>query len=219
MSWVRYYFVFIKCLGCQALLLFWRTLVSYLEILILSIGLAMDAFAVSICKATQMKEDSAYKKTTLAFLFGAFQCVMPIIGAVVGAQFSQNFDEWDHWVIFITLGYLGINMIRASLSDEEEDTTTVDWKEMLALSVATSIDALAVGVTIALLYVDVYFASLTIGVITFFLCLLSGYIQWISHDESLSRTSRNGWWGNINHHWSENIDAAFGVFASLSRLL
>ncbi len=178
MSWVRYYFVFIKCLGCQALLLFWRTLVSYLEILILSFGLAMDAFAVSICKSTQMKEDSAYKKTTLAFLFGAFQCVMPIIGAVVGAQFSQNFDEWDHWVIFITLGYLGINMIRASLSDEEEDTTTVDWKEMLALSVATSIDALAVGVTIALLHVDVYFASLTIGIITFLVCLVgifSGY--------------------------------------------
>lgn len=178
MSWVRYYFVFIKCLGYQALLLFWRTLVSYLEILILSIGLAMDAFAVSICKSTQMKEDSAYKKTTLAFLFGAFQCVMPIIGAVVGAQFSQNFDEWDHWVIFITLGYLGINMIRTSLSDEEEDTTTVDWKEMLALSVATSIDALAVGVTIALLHVDVYFASLTIGVITFLVCLVgifSGY--------------------------------------------
>ena len=172
MSWVRYYFVFIKCLGCQALLLFWRTLVSYLEILILSIGLAMDAFAVSICKSTQMKEDSAYKKTTLAFLFGAFQCVMPIIGAIVGAQFSQNFDEWDHWVIFITLGYLGINMIRTSLSDEEEDTTTVDWKEMLALSVATSIDALAVGVTIALLHVDVYFASLTIGVITFLVCLV-----------------------------------------------
>ena len=178
MSWVRYYFVFIKCLGYQALLLFWRTLVSYLEILILSIGLAMDAFAVSICKSTQMKEDSAYKKTTLAFLFGAFQCVMPIIGAVVGAQFSQNFDEWDHWVIFITLGYLGINMIRTSLSDEEEDTTTVDWKEMLALSVATSIDALAVGVTIALLHVDVYFASLTIGIITFLVCLVgifSGY--------------------------------------------
>ena len=172
MSWVRYYFVFIKCLGYQALLLFWRTLVSYLEILILSIGLAMDAFAVSICKSTQMKEDSAYKKTTLAFLFGAFQCVMPIIGAIVGAQFSQNFDEWDHWVIFITLGYLGINMIRTSLSDEEEDTTTVDWKEMLALSVATSIDALAVGVTIALLHVDVYFASLTIGVITFLVCLV-----------------------------------------------
>ena len=172
MSWVRYYFVFIKCLGYQALLLFWRTLVSYLEILILSIGLAMDAFAVSICKSTQMKEDSAYKKTTLAFLFGAFQCVMPIIGAAVGAQFSQNFDEWDHWVIFITLGYLGINMIRASLSDEEEDTTTVDWKEMLALSVATSIDALALGVTIALLHVDVYFASLTIGVITFLVCLV-----------------------------------------------
>ena len=178
MSWIRYYFIFIKCLGCQALLLFWRTPVSYLEILILSFGLAMDAFAVSICKSTQMKEDSAYKKTTLAFLFGAFQCVMPIIGAVVGAQFSQNFDEWDHRVIFITLGYLGINMIRASLSDEEEDTTTVDWKEMLALSVATSIDALAVGVTIALLHVDVYFASLTIGIITFLVCLVgifSGY--------------------------------------------
>lgn len=151
---------------------------SYLEILILSFGLAMDAFAVSICKSTQMKEDSAYKKTTLAFLFGAFQCVMPIIGAIVGAQFSQNFDEWDHWVIFITLGYLGINMIRASLSDEEEDTTAVDWKEMLALSVATSIDALALGVTIALLHVDVHFASFTIGVITFLVCLVgifSGY--------------------------------------------
>ena len=151
---------------------------SYLEILILSIGLAMDAFAVSICKSSQMKEDGTGKKIILAFLFGAFQCLMPIIGAAVGAQFSQNFDEWDHWVIFITLGYLGINMIRASLSDEEEDTSTVDWKEMLALSIATSIDALAVGVTIALLHVDVCFTSLTIGVITFLLCLVgifSGY--------------------------------------------
>lgn len=151
---------------------------SYLEIFILSVGLAMDAFAVSICKSSQMKDDSNMKKITLAFLFGAFQCLMPIIGAAVGAQFSENFDEWDHWVIFITLGYLGINMIRASLSDEEEDTASVDWKEMLALSVATSIDALAVGVTIALLHVDVYFTSLTIGVITFLVCLVgifSGY--------------------------------------------
>lgn len=151
---------------------------SYLEILILSIGLAMDAFAVSICKSSQMKADPKMKKITLAFLFGAFQCLMPIIGAAVGAQFSQNFDEWDHWVIFITLGYLGINMIRTSLSDEEEDTSSVDWKEMLALSIATSIDALAVGVTIALLHVDIYFTSLTIGVITFLVCLVgifSGY--------------------------------------------
>ena len=145
---------------------------SYLEILILSFGLAMDAFAVSICKSTQMKEDSVYKKTTLAFLFGAFQCVMPIIGAIVVAHFWHNFYYCDLWLIFITWGYLGINMIRTSLSDEEEDTTTVDWKEMLALSVATSIDALALGVTIALLHVDVYFASLTIGVITFLVCLV-----------------------------------------------
>ena len=191
---------------------------SYLEILILSFGLSMDAFAVSICKSTQMKEDSVYKKTTLAFLFGAFQCVMPIIGAIVGAQFSQNFDEWDHWVIFITLGYLGINMIRTSLSDEEEDTTTVDWKEMLALSVATSIDALAVGVTIALLHVDVYFASLTIGIITFLVCLVgifSGYHMMKAFRERAEMAGG----GNINHHWSENINAAFGVFASLSRLL
>ncbi|WP_127162843.1 manganese efflux pump MntP family protein [Veillonella sp. VA141] len=151
---------------------------SYLEILILSIGLAMDAFAVSICKSSQMKDDPTYKKVLLAFLFGAFQCMMPIIGAAVGAQFSQNFDEWDHWVIFITLGYLGINMIRASLNDEEEDKTKVDWKEMLALSIATSIDALAVGVTIALLHADVLTTSVTIGVITFLVCLVgifSGY--------------------------------------------
>ncbi len=151
---------------------------SYLEILILSIGLAMDAFAVSICKSSQMKVDSNMKKITLAFLFGAFQCLMPLIGAAVGAQFSQNFDDWDHWVIFITLGYLGINMIRASLSDEEEDKTKVDWKEMLALSIATSIDALAVGVTIALLHTDVLTTSVTIGVITFLVCLVgifSGY--------------------------------------------
>ena len=137
---------------------------SYLEILILSIGLAMDAFAVSICKSSQMKADPKMKKITLAFLFGAFQCLMPIIGAAVGAQFSQNFDEWDHWVIFITLGYLGINMICASLSDEEEDKTKVDWKEMLALSIATSIDVLT--------------TSVTIGVITFLVCLVgifSGY--------------------------------------------
>ena len=155
-----------------------EVLVSYLEIFILSVGLAMDAFAVSVCKSSQMKDDPTMKKVILAFLFGAFQCLMPIIGAAVGAQFSQNFDEWDHWVIFITLGYLGINMIRASLSDEEEDTTAVDWKEMLALSEATSIDALAVGVTIALLHVDVHFASFTIGVITFLVCLVgifSGY--------------------------------------------
>jgi UPF0059 membrane protein vpar_1218 len=155
-----------------------EVLVSYLEIFILSVGLAMDAFAVSICKSSQMKDDPTMKKVILAFLFGGFQCLMPIIGAAVGAQFSQNFDEWDHWVIFITLGYLGINMIRTSLSDEEEDTSSVDWKEMLALSIATSIDALAVGVTIALLHVDVYFTSLTIGVITFLVCLVgifSGY--------------------------------------------
>ena len=152
---------------------------SVFEIILISIGFAMDAFGVSIGKGLSMPVGENRRKVTLAFLFGLFQFLMPIIGWLIGRQFIDVISEWDHWIIFGLLGYLGIAMIREGLSDEideDDDKQFLGAWEMMMLSVATSLDAMAVGLTFAFMPINVWKASTMIGVITFGISLIGIYL-------------------------------------------
>lgn len=141
------------------------------ELFILAIGLAMDAFAVSICKGLSVSK-ARWKHSIIAGLyFGGFQAAMPVIGYFLGSSFKDYIESFDHWIAFGLLVIIGGNMIRESFSkDEEELDGSFSVKSMFPLAVATSIDALAVGVTFALLPdVDIIPAISLIGVITFVL--------------------------------------------------
>ena len=153
--------------------------VSVFEIILISIGLAKDAFGVSIGKGLSMPVGENGRKVTLAFLFGLFQFLMPVMGWLIGRQFIDVISEWDHWIIFGLLGYLGIAMIREGLSDEtdeDDDKRFLGAWEMMMLSVATSLDAMAVGLTFAFMPINVWEASTMIGVITFGISLIGIYL-------------------------------------------
>ena len=152
---------------------------SVFEIILISIGFAMDAFGVSIGKGLSMPVGENRRKVTLAFLFGLFQFLMPVMGWLIGRQFIDVISEWDHWIIFGLLGYLGIAMIREGLSDEtdeDDDKQFLGAWEMMMLSVATSLDAMAVGLTFAFMPINVWKASTMIGVITFGISLIGIYL-------------------------------------------
>lgn len=142
------------------------------ELILLGVGLSMDAFAVSICKGLAMEKVTLKKAGLVGLWFGGFQALMPLVGFFLGRQFAGAIAAFDHWVAFGLLGLIGINMIREALSPKEEDETTDDLsiKTMFLLAVATSIDALAVGVTFALLPgVNIVAAVSFIGCTTFVL--------------------------------------------------
>ena len=133
-------------------------------------GLSMDALAVAICKGLSMAKMSWKKGIIVGLWFGGFQALMPLIGYLLGAQFESKITAFDHWIAFILLGLIGGNMIREGVSGDEEKTDdSVSIKSMLPLAIATSIDALAVGVTFAFLRVNIVYAVSFIGVITFLL--------------------------------------------------
>ena len=144
------------------------------ELFILAVGLSMDACAVSICKGLCMRKVTVKKAGIVGLYFGAFQAGMPLLGYALGVQFQDRITALDHWIAFVLLGLIGTNMIREALSKGEEDCVCpTDEKEelgaknMLLLAVATSIDALAVGVTFAFLKVQIIPAVSFIGIITF----------------------------------------------------
>ena len=146
---------------------------SFLEILIIGIGLAMDAFAVSVCKGLSMSKMNWKNAIIIALYFGIFQAVMPIIGYFLGSSFSSFVENVDHWIAFILLLLIGIGMIRESFDDEvEKRNDKVDFKTMAILAIATSIDALAVGITFAFFKADLLLSVLVIGIITFALSIL-----------------------------------------------
>lgn len=141
---------------------------SFIEILLLGVGLSMDAFAVSICKGLAMKQITAGKAAIVGLWFGGFQALMPLIGYLAGSTFSGHIQKIDHWIAFILLGLIGANMIREAVSEEDEEgSESLAAGEMLLLAIATSIDALAVGVTFAFLAVEILPAVSLIGVTTF----------------------------------------------------
>lgn len=141
---------------------------NLISLFIIAVGLSMDAFAVSICKGLAMKKISIGKSLIVGLWFGGFQALMPALGYLLGSQFDTYITSIDHWIAFVLLSIIGGNMIKEALSKEEEHANdSLAFKEMLILAIATSIDALAVGVTFAFLKVQIVPAVLFIGVITF----------------------------------------------------
>lgn len=139
-----------------------------IELFILAVGLSMDAFAVSVCKGLAMPRITLKKVAVVGAWFGGFQALMPAIGYILGVQFRDKITAIDHWIAFILLGIIGINMIREACSGEcETESESLDIKTMFLLAVATSIDALAVGITFAFLNVNIIAAVLFIGITTF----------------------------------------------------
>ena len=145
-----------------------------LELLILAIGLSMDAFAVSVCKGLAMKKLEFKNMAIVGLWFGGFQALMPTIGYFLGVQFKNQITAIDHWIAFVLLGIIGANMIKEACSkdDEEEVKANLDVKTMFMLAIATSIDALAVGITFAFLSVNLVHAVTFIGITTFILSAL-----------------------------------------------
>ncbi len=141
-----------------------------LTLFTLAVGLSMDAFAVAVCKGLAMRKLTMKNAVIVGAWFGGFQALMPAIGYVLGVQFKDKITAIDHWIAFVLLGFIGLNMIKEALSKEEEEANdSLAIKEMLVLAVATSIDALAIGITFAFLSVNIGAAVSFIGVITFVL--------------------------------------------------
>lgn len=143
---------------------------SIFELFLLAVGLSMDAFAVSVCKGLSVKTLKPKHALLAGLYFGGFQALMPVIGYFAGSYFADIISSYDHWIVFILLLLIGGNMIKESLDKEEENLNdSFDFKTMLLLAIATSIDALAVGVSFAFLKVNIVYAAAFIGVITFIL--------------------------------------------------
>ncbi len=140
---------------------------SILELIVLSIGLAMDAFAVSICKGLSVSKLKPGHCLLAGVYFGGCQALMPLLGWLLGRQFEELIKNVDHWIAFGLLVLIGANMIRESFGEEESQNASFAFKAMLPLAIATSIDALAVGVTFAFLDVNIILAISLIGAITF----------------------------------------------------
>ncbi len=147
---------------------------SIWELLILAVGLAMDSFAVSICKGLSVKDVKIKHMVSAGLYFGGFQALMPIIGYLLGVNFKHLIEHFDHWIAFALLVLIGGNMIREALGKDEDEELNASFgpKTMLPLAIATSIDALAVGVTFAFLQVQIVPAVGFIGIITFLLSFL-----------------------------------------------
>ena len=144
---------------------------SILEIIFTALGLAMDAFAVSICKGLSLKKVSFKNAILVGTYFGLFQGLMPLIGYFLGFKMKDAIMSIDHWIAFILLGIIGLNMILDSFKKESIDDN-LEFKTMLILAIATSIDALAIGITFAFLEVNIYFAVTLTAIITFIISAL-----------------------------------------------
>lgn len=146
---------------------------TLLELFFIAAGLSMDAFAVSICKGLSLQKMNVKNALMIGLYFGGFQALMPFLGYLLGSRFQDAIAAYDHWVAFILLSVIGGNMIKESMDKELESCdSSVAFKDMVVLAVATSIDALAVGVTFAFLKVQIIPAVSFIGVITFILSVI-----------------------------------------------
>ena len=142
-----------------------------LSVLLISVGLAMDAFAVSICKGLSMKKLKLKNALIIGLYFGIFQAFMPLLGFFLGKSFENLVISIDHWIAFVLLGLIGINMIREVFKEEEKVNDDISFKTMILLAIATSIDALAVGVTLAFLKTNIFICISIIGIVTFALSI------------------------------------------------
>ena len=138
------------------------------ELIMLAVGLSMDAFAVSICKGLSVRKLEIKHMALAGIWFGGFQALMPLIGYLLGSTFASYVQKFDHWIALILLAFIGLSMIKEAFGEDEEEVgDSFGAKTMFLMAVATSIDALAVGVTFAFLNVNVIFAVFTIGITTF----------------------------------------------------
>ena len=150
---------------------------SLWELFVIAVGLSMDAFAVSICKGLSVGKVRPAHALTCGGYFGLFQGMMPLLGWLLGVRFQSIIVSIDHWIAFALLGLIGLNMIRESREDDEECLDcSFSFRAMLPLAIATSIDALAVGVTFAFLQVDIIPAVCFIGIVTFTLSSLGTWV-------------------------------------------
>lgn len=147
---------------------------SIIEIVLIGIGLAMDAFAVSICKGLAMRKMNYRQAIIIAGFFGVFQALMPALGYLLGTTFANKIAVIDHWIAFILLAAIGLNMIKESCEKEESDIADEGLKfgNLIMLAIATSIDALAVGITFAFFDVSLVTSISIIGIITFIICII-----------------------------------------------
>ena len=140
---------------------------TLIELFILAIGLSMDAMAVSICKGLSVPKAEKKHMLLVGLYFGGFQAIMPLLGYWLGVNFQTFVESVDHWIAFVLLGLIGLNMIKESREEAECVDCSFGFKAMLPMAIATSIDALAVGVSFAFLQVNIIAAVIFIGCITF----------------------------------------------------
>lgn len=154
----------------------------FIELFLMGVGLSMDAFAVSICKGLGMRKVNKKQALVIGLFFGGFQALMPFVGWLLGSQFEKYITSIDHWIAFILLGIIGGKMIVESVKPDKEDDEVkemdapLDLKEMFVLAVATSIDALAVGITFAFLDYPIVEAITIIGISAFFISIGGVYV-------------------------------------------
>ena len=168
---------------------------STVELFLIAVGLSMDAFAVAICKGLGMSRINKRDTFLLALFFGGFQAIMPLTGYFLGSQFASYIERFDHWIAFVLLVFIGGNMVKESREEEEEEREAcgrIRYGELFTLAVATSIDALAVGVSFAFLRVKIVPAVAFIGSTTFFLTLVGVWVGHIFGSRYKSRAELTG---------------------------
>lgn len=149
---------------------------SIWEVFLVAVGLSMDAFAVAVCKGLKMPKINKKQTALIALFFGGFQALMPLIGYFLGNQFEEYIVSIDHWITFVLLGIIGGKMIYESFKKDEEDEGDFSIRELFVLAIATSIDALAVGITFAFLKVNIAISVSLIGITTFILSVIGVFI-------------------------------------------
>lgn len=154
----------------------------FIVLFLMGVGLSMDAFAVSVCKGLAMRKVNKKQAFVIGLFFGGFQALMPLIGWALGIQFEQYITSIDHWIAFILLGFIGGKMVVEAVKPEDESVEVkqmdppLNIKEMFVLAIATSIDALAVGITFAFLNYPIVEAITIIGITTFVISIIGVYI-------------------------------------------
>lgn len=148
---------------------------GFIELLLIAVGLSMDAFAVALCRGLNMRKINYRHAAVIALFFGGFQALMPLLGYLVGTQFEQYIVSVDHWIVFVLLLFIGGKMIYEAVRGEEdgmENCDRLNLKQLFVMAVATSVDALAVGISFAFLRISIVFPVALIGATTFVLSFL-----------------------------------------------
>ena len=151
---------------------------GFFSVLLIAIGLSMDAFAVSVCKGLKMRKIDYGKALLIGAFFGGFQALMPFLGWLIGIKFQRHIETFDHWIAFLLLAFVGGKMIYDSTKEEDDDVSGVfSISELFVLAIATSIDALAVGVAFGMLEdINILYSITIIGLTTFILSVIGVFI-------------------------------------------